>query len=46
MTWWKRLIWVGCAFLALGLYILPLLFQQVAIIYQFPNNGPLVLGFC
>ena len=31
MTWWKRLIWGSCAFLALGLYVLPMLFQQVAI---------------
>ena len=44
MTWWKRLIWVGCAFLALGLYILPLLFQQVAIIYQFPKQWTIGLG--
>ena len=45
MTWWKRLIWVGCAFLALGLYVLPMLFQQVAIIYQFPKQWTIgVLG--
>ncbi len=28
----------GCAFLALGLYVLPMLFQQVAITYQFPKQ--------
>lgn len=44
MTWWKRLIWVGCAFLALALYILPLLFQQLAITYQFPKQWTIVLG--
>lgn len=44
MTWWKRLIWVGCAFLALGLYVLPMLFQQVAIIYQFPKQWTIGLG--
>ena len=44
MTWLKRLIWVGCAFLALGLYILPMLFQQVAIIYQFPKQWTIGLG--
>ena len=44
MTWWKRLIWVGCAFLALALYILPMLFQQVAITYQFPKQWTLGLG--
>ena len=44
MTWWKRLIWVGCAFLALALYILPMLFQQLAIIYQFPKQWTIGLG--
>ena len=44
MTWWKRLIWGGCAFLALGLYVLPMLFQQVAIIYQFPKQWTIGLG--
>lgn len=44
MTWWKRLIWVGFAFLALALYILPMLFQQVAIIYQFPKQWTIGLG--
>lgn len=44
MTCWKRLIWVGCAFLALGLYVLPMLFQQVAIIYQFPKQWTIGLG--
>ena len=44
MTWWKRLILVGYVFLALGLYILPLLFQQVAIIYQFPKQWIISLG--
>ncbi|WP_148887424.1 CPBP family intramembrane glutamic endopeptidase [Streptococcus sp. Marseille-P6264] len=44
MTWWKRLIWVGCAFLALALYILPLLFQQLVITYQFPKQWTLGLG--
>ena len=44
MAWWKRLIWVGCAFLALALYILPLLFQQLVITYQFPKQWTLGLG--
>ncbi|WP_314481155.1 type II CAAX endopeptidase family protein [Streptococcus cristatus] len=44
MTWRKRLIWVGCAFLALALYILPMLFQQLAITYQFPKQWTLGLG--
>lgn len=44
MTWWKRLIWVGCAFLALALYVLPMLFQQLAITYQFPKQWTIVLG--
>lgn len=44
MTWWKRLILVGYVFLALGLYILPLLFQQVAIIYRFPKQWTIGLG--
>ena len=44
MTWWKRLIWGSCAFLALGLYVLPMLFQQIAIIYQFPKQWTIGLG--
>lgn len=44
MTWWRRLIWVGCAFLALALYVLPMLFQQLAITYQFPKQWTIVLG--
>ena len=44
MTWWKRLVWVGCAFLALVLYVLPMLFQQLAITYQFPKQWTIVLG--
>mgnify|MGYP000954534543 FL=1 len=44
MTWWKRLIWVGCAFLALALYVLPMLFQQLAITYQFPKQWTIGLG--
>lgn len=44
MTWWKRLIWGSCAFLALGLYVLPMLFQQVAITYQFPKQWTIGLG--
>ncbi|QLB52759.1 CPBP family intramembrane metalloprotease [Streptococcus sanguinis] len=44
MTWWKRLIWVGCAFLALALYMLPMLFQQLAITYQFPKQWTIGLG--
>ena len=44
MTWWKRLVWGSCAFLALGLYVLPMLFQQVAIIYQFPKQLTIGLG--
>lgn len=44
MTWWKRLIWVGCAFLALVLYVLPMLIQQLAITYQFPKQWSLGLG--
>lgn len=44
MTWWKRLIWVSCAFLALALYMLPMLFQQLAITYQFPKQWTSGLG--
>ena len=44
MTWWKRLVWGACSFLALGLYVLPMLFQQVAIIYQFPKQWTIGLG--
>lgn len=44
MTWWKRLMWGGCAFLALALYVLPMLFQQLAITYQFPKQWTIVLG--
>lgn len=44
MTWWRRLIWVGCAFLALVLYVLPMLCQQLAITYQFPKQWTIVLG--
>ena len=44
MTWWKRLIWVGCAFLALALYVLPMLFQQLAVTYQFPKQWSIGLG--
>ena len=44
MTWWKRLIWVGCAFLALALYVLPMLFQQLAITYQIPKQWTIGLG--
>ncbi len=34
MTCWKRLMWGGCAFLALALYVLPMVFQQKAETYQ------------
>ena len=34
MTCWKRLMWGGCAFLSLALYVLPMVFQQKAEIYQ------------
>ncbi len=44
MTWWKRLIWVGCAFLALALYVFPMLFQQIAVTYQFPKQWSFGLG--
>lgn len=44
MTWWRRLIWVGCAFLALALYVLPMLFQQLAVTYQFPKQWSIGLG--
>ena len=44
MTWWRRLIWVGCAFLALALYVLPMLIQQIAVTYQFPKQWSLGLG--
>ena len=44
MTWWKRLVWGSCAFLALGLYVLPMLFQQLAITYQFPKQWTIGLG--
>ncbi|KGM37607.1 CPBP family intramembrane glutamic endopeptidase [Streptococcus sinensis] len=44
MTWWRRLIWVGCVFLALALYMLPMLFQQLAITYQFHKQWTIGLG--
>ncbi|KXT64069.1 CPBP family intramembrane glutamic endopeptidase [Streptococcus sp. DD04] len=44
MTWWRRLIWVGCVFLALALYMLPMLSQQLAITYQFPKQWSIGLG--
>ena len=44
MTCWKRLMWGGCAFLALALYVLPMLFQQIAVTYQFPKQWSLGLG--
>ena len=44
MTWGRRLIRVGCVFLALALYILPMLFQQLAITYQFPKQWTIGLG--
>ena len=34
MTCWKRLMWGGCAFLSLVLYVLPMVFQQKAETYQ------------
>ncbi len=50
---WRMKEWLGgndwsgvvAPSLALGLYVLPM-FQQIAVIYQFPNSGPSVLGFC
>lgn len=44
MNWWKRLIRVGCVFLALAIYMLPMMFQQLAITYQFPKQWTIGLG--
>lgn len=44
MTWWKRLLWVGCVCLALLLYVLPMLVQHVVRIYEFPRLWTILLG--
>lgn len=44
MTCWKRLMWGGCAFLALALYVLPMVFQQKAETYQISKQWTIVIG--
>ena len=44
MTCWKRLMWGGCAFLALALYVLPMVFQQKAETYQISKQW--TIGIC
>ena len=44
MTCWKRLMWGGCAFLALALYVLPMVFQQKAETYQISKQWTISLG--
>ena len=44
MTWWKRLLWVGCLCLALLLYVLPMLVQYIVRIYEFPRLWTILLG--
>ena len=44
MTWWKRLLWVGCLCLSLLLYVLPMLVQYVVRIYEFPRLWTILLG--
>ena len=44
MTWWKRLLWVGCLCLSLLLYVFPMLVQYVVRIYEFPRLWTILLG--
>ena len=44
MTCWKRLMWSGCAFLALALYVLPMVFQQKAETYQISKQWTIGIG--
>ncbi|KJQ65720.1 ABC transporter ATP-binding protein [Streptococcus gordonii] len=44
MTCWKRLMWGGCAFLALALYVLPMVFQQKAETYQILKQWTIGIG--
>ena len=44
MTYWKRLMWGGCAFLALALYVLPIVFQQKAETYQISKPWTIGIG--
>ena len=44
MTCWKRLMWGGCAFLALALYVLPMVFQQKAETYQISKQWTIGIG--
>lgn len=44
MTCWKRLMWGGCAFLALALYVLPMVFQQKAETYQISKKWTIGIG--
>lgn len=44
MTCWKRLMWGGCSFLALALYVLPMVFQQKAETYQISKQWTIVIG--
>ena len=44
MTCWNRLMWGGCSFLALALYVLPMVFQQKAETYQISKQWTIVIG--
>ncbi len=44
MTCWKRLMWGGCAFLALALYVLSMVFQQKAETYQISKPWTIGIG--
>ena len=44
MTCWKRLMWGGCAFLALVLYVLPMVFQQKEETYQISKQWTIGIG--
>ena len=44
MTCWKRLMWGGCAFLALALYVLRMVFQQKAETYQISKPWTIGIG--
>ena len=44
MTCWKRLMWGGCVFLALALYVLPMVFQQKAETYQISKQWTIGIG--
>ena len=44
MTCWRRLLWVGCAFLALVFYVFPMLIQHAIGIYAFPRLWVILIG--